>query len=113
MRKLLISFAVVLAAMFTFQSCSESTPKVELSAEMKGFVDLIKGTSDDVVNALETYAATDELKDHDMGMYDLKDAKVTKKEGDCYSVIFKSGMIEINAVFCWEDGKIVSITEKQ
>ncbi len=111
MKKLLVSMMVVLAAVFALQSCGEGTPDVELSAEMKGFVELIKGSHEDVSKALETYASNDEIKDDDMGMYDLSDPKVTKKEGDCFSVEFSAGITTRMYDICWKDGKISEIKD--
>jgi len=110
MKKMILSMFVVLAVAFTFSSCGG--PKVELTPEMKDFVGMIKGKSADVVSALTKFAATDEIKNNDMGIYDLSDPKVTAKTGDCYSVEFKAGATTRMYDICWTAGKIASVTEK-
>ena len=112
MRKSILSLFIVLTAFFAFTSCGGGTPAVELSPEMTEFVDMIKGTSDNVTAALEKFGATQEVKDDDMGMYDLKDPVVTAKNGDCYSVEFSAGITTRMYDICWADGKISSIADK-
>ena len=112
MRNLVLSMMIVIAAAFSLSSCGESTPAVEMSAEMTEFVGMIKGTSDDVTKALEKFAANDEVKDNDMGMFDLKDPKVTAKTGDCYTAEFAAGITTRTYEICWADGKINKITDK-
>jgi len=112
MKKSILSLFVVLATFFALSSCGGGTPDVELSAEMTEFVGLIKGTSDDVTAALEKFGASDEVKENDMGMYDLKDPVVTAKNGDCYSVEFAAGITTRMYDICWADGKISSIEDK-
>ncbi len=111
MRKSILSLFVVLALTFAFTSCGGGGSDVELSPEMTEFVGMIKGTSDDVTAALEKFGASDEVKENDMGMYDLKDPVVTGKEGDCYSVEFAAGITRMYDI-CWADGKIASIADK-
>ena len=48
-----------------------------------------------------------------MSMYDLKDPKVTAKNGDCYTVEFAAGITTRVYDVCWKDGKITTITEKE
>ena len=88
----------------------ECGAKIEVSAEMSDFIGGFNGSYTAVEAGLEKYGATEEIVDHDMGMYDLKDPKVTAKDGDCYTVVCKSGMVENTYNVCWEGGKIVSIT---
>lgn len=105
MKKIFFSLMIV-SALF-FASCGGSS--VEQSPEMKDFISMFKGSSDDVSAALEKYASTDELKNHDMAMYDLKDAKVVSGEGDCYTAEFAAGITTHKYKFCWAEGKIKSI----
>jgi hypothetical protein len=108
MIKKFFSFAI-LAGIFMFMfSCGG--PKVEVSKDMSDFLAMVKGTSSDVTNALAKYA-TDEQKNNDMSMYDLKEPKVTAKEGDCYTVEFKAGMTTRTYKLCWADGKINKIDD--
>ena len=92
MKKSILSLFVVLTTIFALSSCGGGTPDVELSPEMTEFVGMIKGTSDNVTAALEKFGASDEVKENDMGMYDLKDPVVTAKNGDCFSVEFAAGI---------------------
>jgi hypothetical protein len=84
---------------------------IEVSAEMADFNSLCLGTYKDVEVALEKYAASDELKEDDMGIYDLKDPKVVGKDGDCYKVDYTAGMTIHTFTLCWEGGKVVSIED--
>ena len=83
---------------------------IEMSTEMAAFVGAFDGDYESVEAGLALYGATEDIVDHDMGMYDLKEPRVTAKDGECYTVTCKSGMVENTYVVCWEDGKIVSIT---
>ncbi len=112
MKKMFLSLFVALTLFFTLSSCGGGAADVELSAEMQEFVGMIKGTSADVVGALDKFGATQEVKDDDMGMYDLSDPKVTAKTGDCYSVEFSAGATVRMYEICWATGKISTITDK-
>ncbi len=111
MKKSILSLFVVLAAIFALTSCGGGS-SVELTPEMSEFVSMIKGTSDDVTAALEKFGVSDEVKENDMGMYDLKDPVVTAKNGDCFSVEFTAGITTRMYDICWADGKIASIADK-
>ncbi len=110
MRKIIISFALVLSAILVLPSCGGSD--VELSSEMTEFTSMIKGTSEDVSAALEKFGASDEIKNDDMTMFNLESPKVTAKNGDCYTVEFKSGITNPVYEICWTEGKISKITKK-
>jgi len=111
MKKMFLSLLVALTLFFTLSSCGGGAD-IELSTEMKEFVGMVKGTSADVVSALDKFGATQEIKDDDMGMYDLSDPKVTAKNGDCYSVEFTAGATVRMYDICWATGKISAITDK-
>ncbi len=111
MKKTILSLFVTLVIVFAISSCGGKS--VEMSAEMQDFVSMIKGTSADVSSALTKFGATEEIVDNDMSMYDLKDPKVTAKEGDCYTAEFSAGITTRVYEICWQEGKIVSITEKE
>jgi len=112
MKKTILSLFVALTTIFALSSCGGGAPDVELSPEMTEFVSMIKGTSDDVTAALEKFGVSDEVKENDMGMYDLTDPVVTAKTGDCYSVEFTAGITTRMYDICWADGKISSIEDK-
>jgi hypothetical protein len=110
MKRTILSLLVTLALVFAISSCGGKS--VEMSAEMQEFVGMIKGSSADVSSALTKFGATEEIVENDMSMYDLKDPKVTAKEGDCYTAEFAAGITTRIYEICWQEGKIVSITEK-
>ncbi len=85
-------------------------PAMEISAEMADFIAPFDGDYETVEAGLAKYGANEDIVDHDMGMYDLAEPRVTAKDGDCYSVTCKSGMAENTYNVCWEDGKIIGIT---
>lgn len=111
MKNSILSLFVAFAAMIALTGCG-SEPSIELSPEMSEFISMIKGTAEDVTAALDKFGASEEIKEHDLTMYNLKDPKVKAKTGDCYTVEFTSGMITISADICWKDGKINTLTEK-
>ena len=111
--KTVVKIFSVLALSFYLLSCGgNNTPDVKLTPEMSDFISMIKGTSDDVAAALQKYGATEEIIENDMGMFNLESPVVTAKEGNCYTVEFKAGMTERVYVLCWDNGKIVKITDK-
>ena len=65
---IMAAFSLCMAFMI---SCGGGKAKVETSPEMQEFMAMIKGTSSDVTQALSKFAV-DELKNHDMAMYDLQ-----------------------------------------
>mgnify|MGYP006165536521 CR=1 FL=1 len=89
---------------------TEPAKEIEMSSEMAAFVGAFDGDYESVEAGLALYGATEDIVDHDMGMYDLKEPRVTAKDGECYTVTCKSGMVENTYEVCWEGGKIVSIT---
>lgn len=112
----LFGFAFIMTALMV--SCGEETKGgaaagVEVSAEMKDFISGFNGTDAAVSTALKKHGATEEIKEHDMGMYGLKEPKVTAKDGDCYTLVCKSGMVENKYKVCWKEGKINSIADAQ
>ena len=88
---------------------AEST--LEISVEMADFIALFDGNYESVEASLAKYGANDDVIEHDMGMFDLKDPVVTGQDGSCYSLTCISGVVENYYEVCWEEGKIVSITE--
>jgi hypothetical protein len=111
MKKTIISIMVIVLIAFVMVKCGGSS--VEMSPEMKEFVGMIKGTSDDVSAALTKFGASQEIIDNTMADYNLENPKVTAKTGDCYTCEFKAGATTQIHEICWKDGKIVSITEKK
>lgn len=96
-------------------SCGDSATDakgeaIEISDEMAAFIKDFNGSYEVVEKSLAEYGANDEIIEHDMGMYDLKDPKVTARKGDCYTLVCKSGQVENTYEICWENKKIVSIT---
>ena len=112
MRKLTLSMIAILAMVFSFSSCGESTPAIEVSAEMTEFMGMMKASSDATSAALAKFAANDEIKEDDMGMYKLEEPKVISKKDDCYTAEFKSGLTTRTYEICWTNGKISKIVSK-
>ena len=93
-------------------NCTNKDNRVELSHEMAEFLEMIKGTSDDVTKALMKFGANDVIKENDMGLYDLKDPVVINEKDNCYSVEFTSFITIRMYDICWKDGKITAIFDK-
>lgn len=85
---------------------------VEPSADMKKFLDGFDGTSDKVAAQLKEFGSTDEIKGDDMGMWNLKDPKVTASKDGCETFEAASGMTTRTYDVCWAEGKIKSIADK-
>ena len=93
---------------------AEDTVEAEpmtISAEMADFIAPFDGDFESVEASLAKYGANDDIIEHDMGMFDLKNPEVTAQNGDCYSLTCISGAVENYYEVCWEDGQIVSIEE--
>lgn len=109
MKKIALTLFAAVAAIFIY-SCGGGG--VETSAEMKDFIGMCNGTDGSVQKALDKYAADSTVAMSDMGMYNLKDGKAIKKEGDCYETEFTGGIVTYTYNICWTGGKISKIEEK-
>ena len=93
----------------SFISCGSS---VEVSDEMKAFMSAIDSTNS-MDDAAETYGYSNE--DMPLGYYEVKEPTITgsniEGETTCYDVNVKHGLVDSNINVCWEEGRIVSITE--
>lgn len=101
----------LLVSLFAVSACGDSSD-VKVSSEMQDFLQEIQGSYKDVSAALEKYAANDELKTHNITMYDLSEGKVIAGNDDCYTTEFNAGITVRVYVICWQNGKIISITSK-
>ena len=94
---------------YSYISCETS---IDVSEEMKSFMSSIDSTNS-MDDSAETYGYSND--DIPLGYYEVKEPTVTGStvEGakTCYDVNVKHGLVDSNIVVCWEDGKIVSITE--
>lgn len=103
-----------LATLIVFSSCGGGSG-AECSAEMKSFMEMIKGKADDVSAALTKYG-TEGLDTKDMDMYDLSEPTVTaceNKEGKEWCTMeAKAGITIRTYSICWEGGKITAIEDK-
>ncbi|MBP7865657.1 MAG: hypothetical protein KA419_06875 [Acidobacteria bacterium] len=92
-----------------------AAPAVEVSAEMKDFLSMLKGKSADVTAALDKYGA-EGLARQDMDMYDLVSPTVIKTEtqGDktTYTLEAKAGITVRTYALTWSGGKITAVEDK-
>ena len=112
--------AAMIATLFTACGATEETDSSasepvssnngEVSPEMEDFISGFNGTYEAVEAALADYGATDDIVNHDMGMYNLEEAEIIGSDGNCYSFVSQSGVFKNTYEVCWEGGKIVSIT---
>jgi nucleoid-associated protein YgaU len=89
---------------------------VEASPDMKAFMAMLDGKDDSAGKALKKYGVKG-LKDNDLGMYTLQDAKVTKSEKvgalQCYTMLSNAGVMKHTSRLCWNAaGKIAEVTDK-
>jgi hypothetical protein len=114
MKKKILSVLAILALVVALSNCGSKTAgeeTSEVSAEMKEFLGMMKGTSDDVSAALAKFGASEEIMGNDMSMYNLMDPKIISQEGDCYTTEFKAGMTTRIYSICWTNAKISAIKE--
>jgi hypothetical protein len=109
--------ATVVAPAATTAAAPVAAAAVETSADMKAFMAMLDGKDDSAGKALKKYGSTKAIQSDDVGMYTLKDPKVTKSEkiGDqqCYTMESSAGMMKHTTVTCWDaKGKIAKITDK-
>jgi hypothetical protein len=87
----------------------------DVSPEMQGFMDMLKGKSADVTAALQKYGV-EALNKNDMDMYDLQTPTVvkTEKQGDStvYTMEAKAGITTRTYGVTWAAGKITVIEDK-
>lgn len=122
--KMRVITSLAFATFLTLSSCGDDKEKstdeakkdekketsIEVSEDMEHFMSHLDGNYESVEHALEEFAGNDDIANHDMGMYDLREPVVLGKDGDCYDVECKSGQVKNRYNICWQDGKIVSIT---
>ncbi len=89
----------------------------EASPEMKDFLSMLDGGKDSTKKALKKYGGKTQ-QNNPIGMYALKDAKITKSEKlgtmQCYAVESTAGTSKHDTKFCWDSsGKIAQITDKK
>ncbi len=112
MKRYILSLLIIVSVIFVTGNTA-CNKEVEQSPEMIEFTSMIKGQSADVLAALIKFAATDDVKNHNMAFYNLKEPNVTEKNGDCYLVEFKTELSSKIYEICWKDKKIYRITEQE
>jgi hypothetical protein len=109
--------ATVVAPAATTAATPAAATAVEASADMKAFMAMLDGKDDSAGKALKKYGSTKAIQGDDLGMYTLKDPKVTKSDkiGDQqgYTMESSAGMMKHTTLTCWDaKGKIAKITDK-
>lgn len=108
--KKVFSSLVVIAFVFGMMSCGGS--KVEVSAEMQGFMDKIAETNS-IIDAAEAYSYEAESMPLDLYTLEEPSVKAVKEEDGktVYTMNVKHGMIDSDIMICWKDKKVVNIKE--
>lgn len=93
-----------------------AAPAVDVSPQMKSFMDMLDGSDGSAGKALKKYGEPSVQK-NDVGMYSLKNPKVTKSERvgvmQCYTMESEAGVMHHETRVCWDTkGKIAQITDK-
>jgi hypothetical protein len=88
---------------------------IEVSPEMQGFLRMLDGSDGSTRKALARYASRANVR-NDLGMYALRDPKVTKSETigvmQCYTFDATAGSTRHVTRVCWDSaGKIAQITD--
>lgn len=89
--------------------------EIRLSPEMTGFLAVLDGSDRAAGKALGRYGSR-ATKKNDLGMYALKDPKVTKSETigamQCYTFESMAGAVKHVTRACWDgSGKVAQITD--
>lgn len=97
-------------------SATAAAAPVETSAEMKDFMSMLDGSDGGTGKALKKHAVAS-MQGNDLGMYKLKNPKVTKAEKlgvmQCYVMESEAGVMKHETKVCWDSkGKIAQITDK-
>ena len=111
MKKIIYSI-ISIGLICSLLSCGGESKKIETSSEMTEFMGMLNGQSTGSLNALKKFGATAEIAGDNMGMYGLKEPKVTAANGNCYDLQVKAGITNRLFEVCWEKGKINKITDK-
>lgn len=104
------------AATATQAPMASAAPAPEVSPEMKGFLAMLDGSNGGAKKALQKYGSK-AVQSNDVGMYSLKDPKVTKSEKvgvmQCYTFEAAAGATKHETRTCWDStGKIAQVTDK-
>ncbi len=83
-----------------------------ISKEMGNFINMIKGTPENVYYALLAYGATDRVQENTMSNYSLDNPKIQYKRSNFYSVEFESGRNLRMYNIYWNEGEISKIQYK-
>jgi hypothetical protein len=108
--------ATATATVTATTSTTAAAPDIDVSPEMKGFMSMLDGSDGSAGKALKKYGAPSVQK-NDLGMYSLKNPKVTKSEKlgvmQCYTMESEAGIMKHETKVCWDSkGKIAQITDK-
>ena len=87
----------------------DSPATLTVSPEMEEFMGMFDGTYQKVEEGLAKFGSTDEIKDDDMGMYDMSEPVVSSADGECYVMEAKAGMTVRIYKICWVEGLIGAI----
>jgi hypothetical protein len=109
-------------------SATVAVSTVDVSAEMKGFMDMLDGSDRSTGKALEKYGGPSVQENErgrgSFGIYSLRSPKVTKSEKlgvmQCYTMESESGksapgwsLMKHETKICWDsEGKIAQLTSK-
>lgn len=110
------SAAPTTTASATPAATTAAAPAVEVSPQMKSFMDMLDGSDGSAGKALKKFGEPSVQK-NDVGMYSLKNPKVTKAERvgvmQCYTMESEAGVMHHETRVCWDTkGKIAQITDK-
>lgn len=97
-------------------STTSAEANVDVSPEMRDFMNMLDGTTAGVTKALKKHAST--ANQHsELASYTLKDPKVVKAEksgsNQCYTMVSTAGSTKRATRLCWDgSGKISQIDDK-
>ncbi|HAP01336.1 MAG TPA: hypothetical protein DCQ93_05360 [Bacteroidetes bacterium] len=100
-----------------FQSCGQkNNSNVKLTPEMENFMSMLDGKYQSVDAAIQKYRSSDTLRTQDMDIKDLQNPEVQDGRTDgkqtCYDLKVNDKAKDCVYELCWENGKIISITDK-
>ena len=104
------------AVLILFSCKSSNTTDVKATPEMESFMSSLDGKYESVTSAIQKFAVKPDLNTADMDMKDLRDPIIINASvsdtSTCYIIKTNDGAKDCQYELCWNNGKIISITDK-
>ena len=113
---LIFIFHFTLFAFILIGCNSTNKTEVKTTPEMEEFMKAMDGKYESVTAAITKFASKPDLNTADMDTKDLRDPEIISASvngtSTCYTLKSNDGAKDCEYELCWENGKIISITDK-